>query len=106
MESLAEIRDRIAHLRAEREELVEIRNLLNAELDGASPIRRHKKGKVGRPKGSKNAPKVPTKAATGGFEFVPPLAGAAAVTALRSGVTKGRKGNKGRAVARPESALD
>jgi hypothetical protein len=100
MESLAEIRDRIAALRQEREELVEIRNLLNAELDGASPVRRHKKGKVGRPKGSKNAPKVPTKAATGGFEFVPPLAPAT------TGVAKGRKAKKGRAVARPETALD
>jgi hypothetical protein len=83
--SLADVRLKIDDWTKEGRELVELRDLLNATLDGRSAPRKRVKRGPGRPKGSKNATKL------------------APVT---TGVAQGRKGQKGRAVAHPEPALD
>jgi hypothetical protein len=94
METVKEIRERIQTWQSERQELLEIRDLLNAELDGLKAPRKRAKRGPGRPKGSKNA----TTAAK--------LKAAGALPVSDTGISQGRKGQKGRAVARPETALD
>jgi hypothetical protein len=92
--SLTDVRDQIKDWNTKRQEFLEIRDMLNAELDGLKAPRKRAKRGPGRPKGSKNA----TTAAK--------LKAAGALPVSDTGISQGRKGQKGRAVARPESALD